>query len=108
MNAVPRERIVAGRTRNAFGMPAFRVRATDYPEVKAEGRTPDEACDRLIVFLDGPSTRQMRHGNANPPGAGPRRCPCLRHRRARAGPDPSATVPGMVRPVTVHESKVVG
>jgi hypothetical protein len=51
MNAVPRERNVAGRTRNAFGMPAFRVHATDYPEVKAEGRTPDEACDRLIVFL---------------------------------------------------------
>jgi hypothetical protein len=51
MNAVPGERIVAGWTRNAFRMPAFRVHATDYPEVEAEGRTPDDACDRLFVFL---------------------------------------------------------
>ena len=51
MIAVPGERIVAGWTYNAFGMPAFRVHAIDYPEVEAEGRTPDEARDRLVLLL---------------------------------------------------------
>jgi hypothetical protein len=51
MIAVRDGSIVAGWSRNAFGMPAFRVHAADYPEAEAEGRTPDEACDRLIGLL---------------------------------------------------------
>jgi hypothetical protein len=52
MMAVPGERIVAARTRDALGMPALRVHATDYPDIEAQGGTPDEACDRLIGLLD--------------------------------------------------------
>ncbi len=52
MTAVPGDRILWGWTRDALGMPAFRVHPADYPEVEAEGRTPDEACDRLIGLLD--------------------------------------------------------
>jgi hypothetical protein len=35
MIAVRDERIVAGWSRDAFGMPAFRVHAADYPEAEA-------------------------------------------------------------------------
>ena len=33
-------------------MPAFHIHPADYPEVHAEGRTSDEACDRLIGLPD--------------------------------------------------------
>jgi len=51
MNAVLGRRIVAGWGRNGFNMPTFRVHPIDYPEIEAEGRTPDEACDRLVLLL---------------------------------------------------------
>jgi hypothetical protein len=51
MNAVLGGRIVAGWARNTFNLPTFRVHPTEYPEIEAEGRTPDEACDRLVLLL---------------------------------------------------------
>lgn len=51
MDAVLGGGIVAGWGRDAFGMPTFRVHTTDYPEIEAEGRTPVEACDRLVQHL---------------------------------------------------------
>jgi hypothetical protein len=51
MNAVLGGRIVAGWARNTFDMPTFRIHPTDYPEIEAEGRTPDEACVRLVLLL---------------------------------------------------------
>jgi hypothetical protein len=52
MTGIPGERIVWGWTHDALGMPVFRVQPADYPELESEGRTPDEACDRLIGLLD--------------------------------------------------------
>jgi hypothetical protein len=43
--------IVADWDRNAFGMPTFRIHATDYPEIEAECWTPAEACERLVQHL---------------------------------------------------------
>jgi hypothetical protein len=51
MNAVLRGRIVAGWVRNVYGMSMFRVHQNEYPEIEAEGRTPAEACIRLIELL---------------------------------------------------------
>jgi hypothetical protein len=51
MNAVLGGRLVAGWTGNAFGMPTFRVHQVDYPEIETEGRTPAEACGRLVQLL---------------------------------------------------------
>jgi hypothetical protein len=51
MKTVLAGRIVAGWTRNPFGMPTFRVHQADYPEIVAEGRTPVEACGRLVQLL---------------------------------------------------------
>jgi hypothetical protein len=51
MNTALGEKIVAGWAYDAFSMPTFRVHQTDYPEIEAEGRTPAEACSRLIAPL---------------------------------------------------------
>jgi hypothetical protein len=51
MNAVLGGRSVAGRARDASGMPTFRVHQADYPEIEAEGRTPVAACGRLVELL---------------------------------------------------------
>ncbi len=44
-------KIVAHGACDAYGMPTFRVHQNQYPEIEAEGRTPAEACVRLIELL---------------------------------------------------------
>ncbi len=51
MNPVLRGKIVANWACNAYGMPMFHVHQNEYPEIEAEGRTPAEACSRLIELL---------------------------------------------------------
>jgi hypothetical protein len=51
MNTVLGGKIVARWADNAYGMPMFRVHQNEYPEIEAEGRTPAEACVRLIALL---------------------------------------------------------
>jgi hypothetical protein len=51
VNAALGGKIVAHWACNAYGMPMFRVHQNEYPEIEAEGRTPAEACGRLIELL---------------------------------------------------------
>ena len=51
MNAVLGGKVVTRWACNALGMPTFLVHEADYPEIEGEGRTPAEACDRLIQLL---------------------------------------------------------
>jgi hypothetical protein len=51
MDAILGGKIVTGWACNTHGMPMFRVHQTDYPEIEAEGQTPDEACHRLVQLL---------------------------------------------------------
>jgi hypothetical protein len=51
MDAAPVGTIICVWVRNTLGMPTFRIHATDYPEIKGEGRTHAEACDCLIQRL---------------------------------------------------------
>ncbi len=51
MNAVLGGRIVASWACNVFSMLTFRVHQSEYPEIEAEGKTPAEACVRLIELL---------------------------------------------------------
>ena len=51
MNTVLGGRIVAGWASNAASMRMFRVHQIEYPEIEAEGKSPAEACMRLIGLL---------------------------------------------------------
>jgi len=51
MNADLGGRIVASWARDVFSMSTFRVHQCEYPEIEAEGKTPAEACVRLIELL---------------------------------------------------------
>ena len=51
MNTALGGKIVVRWACNAYGMPMFGVHQNEYPEIEAEGRTPAEACVRLIELL---------------------------------------------------------
>jgi len=51
MNADLRGRIVESWVCNVFSMSTFRVHQSVYPEIEGEGKTPAEACIRLIELL---------------------------------------------------------
>ena len=51
MNANLGGRIVASWACNDFSMLTFRVHQCEYPEIEGEGKTPAEACVRLIEHL---------------------------------------------------------
>jgi hypothetical protein len=51
MNADLGGRIVTSWARDVFSMSTFRVHQSEYPEIEGEGKTPAEACARLIELL---------------------------------------------------------
>jgi len=51
MNGILGGKIVTRWACNAHGMPSFRLHQADYPEIEAEGQTPDAARGRLIELL---------------------------------------------------------
>jgi hypothetical protein len=51
MNAALGGKIAGGWAYNAVSMSRFHVHQIDYPEIEAEGKTPAEACARLVGLL---------------------------------------------------------